>query len=327
MPTFQRESTPVESMTVRIETGNSSGAGTDDDVYLNIGRHRFSLDKRLYDDFERRDDDTYAVALGDATRNGLTIGDISRVSIEKSRDGIAGGWFLHGVTLVVNGRTFMRNRSIDRWLEDSKRVWTAPNLTRDHRTADVIPVWLQLREDDFGPQDTGDINIFDRNTSLPIAFRLGTTVRQTVTGAARLRGRLSMDNGDKARVTYRISSFDVDPPPPPPPPNNDPPPPPAARPVGRRGSHRHQADLARGHGQEPGHRRRWAVQRHRVQGSTVRASVQFAGLAAGASATMSLHAAAPCDGHLERRGGLTQRGPGVQRGQQHERAISTGIIC
>ena len=132
---------------------------------------------------ERRDDDTYAVALGDATRNGLTIGDISRVSIEKSRDGIAGGWYLHGVTLVVNGRTFMRDRSIDRWLEDSKRVWTAPNLTRDHRTGDVIPIWLQLREDDFGPQDTGDINVFDRNTSLPIAFRLGTTVRQTVTGA------------------------------------------------------------------------------------------------------------------------------------------------
>ena len=224
VPIFQRESTPVETMTVRIETGNKSGAGTDDNVYLDIGRHRFSLDKRLYDDFERRDDDTYAVALGDATRNGLTIGDISRVSIEKSKDGIAGGWFLHGVTLVVNGRTIIRNRNIDRWLEDSKRVWVAPNLTRDNRRNDVIPVWLQLKEDDFGPQDLGDINIFDRNTSLPIAYRLGTRVRETVTGSDRLSGRLSMDNGDKARVTFRISSFDVDPPPPPPPPVNTPPP-------------------------------------------------------------------------------------------------------
>ena len=34
VPTFQRESTPVESMTVRIETGDADWAGTDDDVYL-----------------------------------------------------------------------------------------------------------------------------------------------------------------------------------------------------------------------------------------------------------------------------------------------------
>ena len=233
VPIFQRESTPVESMTVRIETCDRRWAGTDDNVYLDIGRHRFSLDKRLYDDFERDDDDTYAVALGDATRNGLTIGDISRVSIEKSKDGVAGGWCLHGVTLRVNGRTFVRDRRIDRWLEKSKRVWVAPGLTRDHRTSDVIPIWLQLREDDFGPQDTGDINIFDRNTSLPIAFQLGTTVRQTVTGSDRLSGRLSMDNGDKARVTYRISSFDVDPPPPP-----VPPPPTTSRPRRRRQARR-----------------------------------------------------------------------------------------
>ena len=317
VPIFQRESTPVETMTVRVETGNKSGAGTDDDVYLNIGRHRFSLDKRLYDDFERRDDDTYAVALGDATRNGLTIGDISRVSIEKSRDGFAGGWFLHGVTLVVNGRTFMRNRSIDRWLEDSKRVWTAPNLTRDNRRTDVIPVWLQLREDDFGPQDTGDINIFDRNTSLPIAYRLGTRVRETVTGSDRLSGRLSMDNGDKARVTFRISSFDVDPPPPPPPPNNNPPPA-AARPVGRRGPDHHAAAAL-----------------HDV-------TVKNQGTAAAGPFNVTVyrtgHGAAfdqvadwrRCVGdhvlHQHRRvtaswiavADSTQRGPGVQRDQQHE---------
>ena len=98
VPTFHRASMPVTSMTVRVETGNRGSAGTDDDVYLNIGRHRFSLDKRLYDDFERGDDDTYSVPIGSATRDGLTIGDISRVSIEKSKDGLGGGWFLGGGT-------------------------------------------------------------------------------------------------------------------------------------------------------------------------------------------------------------------------------------
>jgi len=218
VPTTNRESTPVESMTVRVETGGRSSAGTDDDVFLRVGRHRFSLDKRAYDDFERGDDDTYSVPIGSATRDGLTIGDSNQVAIEKSRDGAAGGWFLHGVTLTVNGRNLVRNRSIDRWLENSSRVWTAPGLARDHRTADVIPVWLQLREDDFGPQDTGDINVFDRHTSLPLAYRLGTIARGTVTGAARLSGRLSMDNGDKARLSYRLNTFGVRPPPPPVPP-------------------------------------------------------------------------------------------------------------
>ncbi len=298
VPTFQRGSTPVESMTVRIETGNKSGAGTDDDVYLNIGSHRFSLDKRLYDDFERRDDDTYSVPIGNATRDGLTIRDIRRVSIEKSKDGIAGGWFLHGVTLRVNGRVLVRDRNIDRWLEDSKRVWTPASFTRDNRTADMIPVWLQLREDDFGPQDTGDINIFDRHTSLPIAYTLGTAVRQRVTGAAQLRGRLSMDNGDKARVTYRITSFDVDPPPPPvPPPNNNPPPPPPPGPTGNADlivteftpnsvTVKNQGTAAAG-----------PFTTTIYQGSDARASVAFAGLAAGASATMNYDGmASPCEG-------------------------------
>ena len=164
----------------------------------------------------------------------------------------------------------------------------AIGFTRDNRTADVIPVWLQLREDDFGPQDTGDINIFDRHTSLPIAFQLGTAVRQTVTGGDRLSGRLSMDNGDKARVTYRISSFDVDPPPPPvPPPNNEPPPPPPPGPAG-------DADLivtsltpntvtVKNQGTAAAGPFTTTV----YQGPAVRASVQFAGLAVDASATMS----------------------------------------
>ena len=301
VPTFQRRNMPVESMTVRIETGNRRSAGTDDDVYLNIGSHRFSLEKRLYDDFERGDDDTYSVPIGNATRDGLKIGDISRVSIEKSRDGIAGGWFLHGVTLRVNGRTFVRDRNIDRWLENSKRVWTASDLTRDNRTEDVIPVWLQLREDDFGPQDTGDINIFDRHTSLPIAYRLATAVRQTVTGAAQLKGRLSMDNGDKARITYRIGTFAVDPPPPPvPPPNNNPPPPPPPPPPGPTGD----AELIITHltigdvtVKNQGTTAAGPFNVTVYNGAAVRDTVRFtAGLAAGASATMP-YTSGNCEGN------------------------------
>jgi len=220
VPTTNRESTPVTSMIVRIETGNRRFAGTDDDVYLRVnGNLRFSLDKAAYNDFERGDDDTYSVPIGTATRNGLTVGDIDRVAIEKSRDGPAGGWFLHGVALIVNGQELVRDRAIDRWLEKSRRVWATPRFVRDQRTDDVVGVWLQLRDDDFGPNDTGDINEYDRHTSAPIAYRLGPTLQRRVAGGARLRGRLPMDNGDSARLTYRLSTLAVLPPPPPVPPS------------------------------------------------------------------------------------------------------------
>ncbi len=234
VPVPNQASTPVTSMVVRVETGNRSGAGTDDDVFLRInGNHRFSLDKRLYDDFERGDVDTYSVPIGTATRDGLTVGDIDRVAIEKSRDGRNGAWFLHGVTLVVNGQVVLTNRAIDRWLQGSTRAFVAPGFVRDVRTSDVVPIWLQLREDDFGPQETGDINPYDRHTSLPVSYRMGTFVQQRARGGALLRGRLPLQNGDLAQLTYRLSTLGVTPPPPPasspPPPQPAPPPPPPAQ--------------------------------------------------------------------------------------------------
>lgn len=207
LPGPLRASTPVTSMTVRIETGDKRFAGTDDDVFLRInGRQRFSLEKAAYNDFERGDDDTYSVPIGEATRDGLTIGDLHQVTIEKSRDGAGGGWFLGGVTLTVNGREVVRERRVNRWLENSRRAWNAPRFARDQRlTDDTIPVWLELKEDDFGPDDTGDLNELDRHTSLPISYRFGTSVQGVGLGGHKLRGRLSLDNGDRARATWRLT--------------------------------------------------------------------------------------------------------------------------
>jgi len=232
VPTPHAASAPVTSMTVRVETGDRRYAGTDDDVFLRLSPTlRLPLEKRAYNDFERGDDDTYSVPVGAATRDGLKVGDIDRVMIEKSKDGVAGGWFLHGVTLTVNGRALVRERGIDRWLEKSNRLWTAPRFTRDATTDDVVGVWLQLLDDDFGANDTGDINSYDRHTSLPVAYRLGTTVQRHVVGGSWLRGRLPLQDGDRAALTYRLTSFAVTPPPPPgSPPANPPPPPPPTNP-------------------------------------------------------------------------------------------------
>ena len=88
VPVGWRASTPVSTLTVRVKTGNRRFAGTDDDVYLRVNNGlRFDLDKRAYNDFERGDDDTYAVPLDVVTRAGLSVKDITIAQIEKSRDG------------------------------------------------------------------------------------------------------------------------------------------------------------------------------------------------------------------------------------------------
>lgn len=219
LPTTWRASPPVETLTVRVETGNKRGAGTDDDVYVRVNSGlRFSLEKRAYDDFERDDDDTYAVALDGPTRNGLSVRDIGRIQIEKSRDGVGGAWYLKGITVRLNGRVIYSNRAINRWLEDDRRVFVTSS-TVDHRTTDIVPAWLRLDEDDYlyGGDDDGDINEYDRVTAVSVGYVPGPPLTRWVTGGAKLSGRLSLDNGDKARARYRLTTIPIAPPPPIPP--------------------------------------------------------------------------------------------------------------
>ena len=168
---------PVRNMTVEIRTSSSAFAGTDDDVYLRVSpSRRFSLDKRLYDDFERGDRDTYSVPIDDAVLDGLSVGDLDRVQIEKSSDGVGGGWKLRGVKLVVNGRTLYSRDGIERWLEDNRRTWRAPDFRRTAPIGAALPITLDLWDEDsfvYGANDHGDIEPFDRRKRLALAYTPG----------------------------------------------------------------------------------------------------------------------------------------------------------
>ncbi len=216
VPVGARFKQPVTDIRVRIKTGDVRYAGTNDDVTVVLGNGlRFSLEKRAYDDFERGDNDTYAIPLDRLTlQGGVTLSDITRFQIVKSRDGAGGGWRLGGAELIVNGRTLVRNDAINRWLEDDQRTFSA-TFPRDHRTAAAMPVWLRLMEDDlvYGGDDAGDINPVDRNTLAHRAYTPGTSFATTATGGDRLSGRLAMDNGEKGRIGYRLSTVRGTPPP------------------------------------------------------------------------------------------------------------------
>lgn len=236
VPRGAQFATPVTEMTIEVRTSSARSSGTDDDVSLRIGPGlSFALDKRVYDDFERGDRDTYSVPIDAATRNGLTIGDIRFVEIHKSRDGIAGGWKLGGIRLRVNGRTVYANDRIERWLEDDRRTWRAPDFRPSRPVGPQLGFWVDLREDDlvYGDDDQGDVNIFDARNAVARGYAPGGPLEEEVTGGDRLGGRLGR-GGDRARLRYRLETIvpvlPAPPPPPPPPPPGPPPPPPPGKP-------------------------------------------------------------------------------------------------
>jgi len=222
IPRDKVEEEPVESIEVEVKTADALWAGTDDDVYLHLGNGlRWPLNKRLTNDFERGDDDTYSVPIDSAVRNGLRVGDINQVSLEKGRDGTAGGWKLGGMTLFVNGDKVYEDKGIDKWLGDGNLTWRAKDFVPRDPIGPKIPIWLQLKDDDFtganypdpnpydpltGSDDQGDVNPYDHRDSVSFGYVPGRKVERSSRGANKLGGRLGF-GGDLASVTFTLETL------------------------------------------------------------------------------------------------------------------------
>ena len=113
---------PIGSLVVKVTTADHQWAGTDDDVTLKLAGRSWNLDNRWHNDFERGHTDTFNLDPG----IGLFRSDIHTVTILKSRDGVAGGWNLGGLKIIADDYVLYDNPSIDTWLEDDSRIWTAP---------------------------------------------------------------------------------------------------------------------------------------------------------------------------------------------------------
>ena len=108
----------VNRLRVRVRTADVWWAGTDDDVTLTMGGRSWNLDNPWHNDFERGNTDTFDLDPG----TGLTLAMLSSIRIHKSPDGLAGGWKLGGLEIIVNGSTVF-DQSINQWLEDDHRDW------------------------------------------------------------------------------------------------------------------------------------------------------------------------------------------------------------
>jgi hypothetical protein len=103
---------------VETTTADELWAGTDDDVWVDIGDRTFVLDTPDRDDRERGNVEGYAL-----WSPGLQRSDVRRVMIRKSPDGFAGGWKLKRVRVWQSGSLICDRNNINQWLEDDHRVW------------------------------------------------------------------------------------------------------------------------------------------------------------------------------------------------------------
>jgi hypothetical protein len=218
----QTFSEPIRDIQVQIKTSSSRWSGTDDSIYLRTSNDQhFELDKRLYNDFENGDNDTYSVPIDEIARTGFSLRDIKYLQIEKAKDGAAGGYKLGGVTITINGRQVVNNQGIEKWLEDNHRTWRAP-YTYATGSGYATPFWIDIWDDDpriYGSDDHGDLNLWDARDAISDGYVPGSTYPDiTVTGGGKLSGRLNK-GGDKARITYRLSTLETKLPTPPVPPN------------------------------------------------------------------------------------------------------------
>jgi PLAT/LH2 domain len=135
---------------IELTTADELWAGTDDDVWLDIGDRTFVLDTPDHDDRERGNVEGYALNYSGVTRE-----QIKRVGIRKGSDGFAGGWKLKRVKLWCNGELICDNDNINKWLEDNDRWWVSDRcgtgdgivnkIKLEIRTADVA--WAGTDDD------------------------------------------------------------------------------------------------------------------------------------------------------------------------------------
>jgi hypothetical protein len=112
---------------VETTTADEMWAGTDDDVWLDIGDRTFVLDTSDHDDRERNNCEAYAFYEPDLERDA-----IKQILIRKSPDGFAGGWKLKHVRVWLHGDLICDQDNINQWLEDEHRWWVGcindPNI-------------------------------------------------------------------------------------------------------------------------------------------------------------------------------------------------------
>lgn len=128
---------PISSLTAIITTGSKMLSGTDDDIYFGIElktgeKKQWSLDKPLYNDFEKGDKDEYYLYINDID---FAPDLVKRVWVEKEGSSLAGNWYFQSLKVDVNGNIAL-SVNPRRWVKDSIPVYFDANWSNITNTSD-----------------------------------------------------------------------------------------------------------------------------------------------------------------------------------------------
>lgn len=122
---------PIGTLTVNISTYDCDKAGTDDDIWFEMKlksgeKYKRKLDKDGYNDFEKGDNDSYYLYVGDKKFDPKQITQVSLKRVPNGSDN--GGWRLKSIIIQING-DIVYNKAYNekdkaQWLTGT-RIWSA----------------------------------------------------------------------------------------------------------------------------------------------------------------------------------------------------------
>ena len=115
----------IESITITITTGNTKKSATDDSVMLQIGGHKWQIDKPNYDDFEKGKTDSYDLEIPE----GMDSSWFRFLCFQKKNlTGKSDDWEMEKVVLMVNGNIVYEKAGLKAWLTFDKPRYCAPGF-------------------------------------------------------------------------------------------------------------------------------------------------------------------------------------------------------
>lgn len=115
----------IKKITIEITTGDKPGSSTDDEIQLNIGSHKWILDKPNYDDFERGKTDIYELDVP----AGMDASWFRFLCFQKKHAGKENPWLLDKITLKINDQLIYEKENLGVWLKADKPRWCAPDFS------------------------------------------------------------------------------------------------------------------------------------------------------------------------------------------------------
>ncbi|NHJ39148.1 MAG: hypothetical protein FK731_03885 [Asgard group archaeon] len=116
----------IEKIVIEITTGKKPGSSTDDEIQLNIGSHKWILDKPKHNDFEKGKTDVFELDVPP----GMDSSWFRFLCFEKKvRFGRDDPWLLDKIILKVNDQIVFERANINIWIKADNKRWCAPTFS------------------------------------------------------------------------------------------------------------------------------------------------------------------------------------------------------